>query len=144
MVLAPWEAPEPLKRAWCLFELYATVVEGKPFSVCFVPAERQKFEAALEEEDLTAFFSAVKNINVEHAQAGKEADKAMILTAVYQMEGGPSKLNKVAIEAMRDAVLGIAKDVLGSRRPGLAFIFSVAKLLDSLGLRRHQIQARAP
>ena len=50
MVLALWNAPEPLTRAWCLFEIYSTVVEGKPFGVCFGPAERQKFEAALEED----------------------------------------------------------------------------------------------
>jgi acyl-coenzyme A synthetase/AMP-(fatty) acid ligase len=79
MVLAPWNAPEPLARAWCLFELYATVVEGKPFSVCFGPAERQKFEAALEEhpavqscaviglpdDDLGARIHAIVNVQGE-------------------------------------------------------------------------------
>ena len=95
MVLAPWNAPEPLARAWCLFELYATVVENKPFGVCFVPAERQKFEAALE-EDSSVFLGAVARINVADAQAGKQEDLRMILDEVKRMEGGVSRLNAVA------------------------------------------------
>ena len=95
MVLAPWNAPEPLARAWCLFELYATVVEGKPFSVCFVPAERQKFEAALE-EDFEVILGAEARINVADAQAGNLEDLRMILDEVQRMEGGSSRLNAVA------------------------------------------------
>jgi hypothetical protein len=88
MVLAPWNAPEPLARAWCLFELYATVVEGRPFSVCFGPAERQKFEAALD--------CAVARINVADAQAGtgKQEDLRMILDEVLASgwrEASPSR-----------------------------------------------------
>ena len=95
---------DTVKRAWCLFELYATVVEGKPFGVCFVPAERQKFEAALE-EDSAVFLDAVARINVAEAQAGNPDDLCMILDEVERMEGGSSRLNAVAIGEMRAAVV---------------------------------------
>jgi hypothetical protein len=76
----------PCKHAMRLFELYATVDAKKPFDVCFVPAERQKFEAATEEH-YTAFLRAVTRINVADAQAGNPDDRRMILEAVEQMEG---------------------------------------------------------
>ena len=36
MVLAPWDAPTPLTRAWCLWELYSTHRMGCRFCVCFL------------------------------------------------------------------------------------------------------------
>ena len=136
MVLAPWNAPEPLARAWCLFELYATVVENKPFGVCFVPAERQKFEAALE-EDHTVFLSAVARINLADAQAGKPEDLCMILHEVQRMEGGSTRLNAVAIGEMRAAVLGIVRDMVPTRRAAgsLGSLMAVANLHANLGER---------
>jgi tetratricopeptide (TPR) repeat protein len=136
MVLAPWNAPEPLARAWCLFELYATVVEGKPFGVCFVPAERQKFEAALE-ADFQVFLGAVARINVADAQAGNPDDLRMILDAVERMEGGSSRLNAVAIGEMRAAVVGIVRDMVPTRRAAgsLPSLMAVANLLQNLGER---------
>jgi tetratricopeptide (TPR) repeat protein len=126
MVLSPWNAPETLKRAWCLFELYTTVVEGKPFSVCFVPAERLAFEAALEE-----------GINVADAMAGNPDDLRMILDEVQRMEGGVSRLNAVVIGEMRAAVLGIVRDMVGTRRAAasLGSLNAVANLLANLGER---------
>ena len=136
MVLAPWNAPEPLARAWCLFELYATVVENKPFGVCFVPAERQKFEAALE-EDSSVFLGAVARINVAEAQAGNPDDLRMILDEVERMEGGCSRLNAVAIGEMRAAVLGIVRDMVTTQRAAgsLGSLMAVANLLADLGER---------
>ena len=134
MVLAPWNAPEPLARAWCLFELYATVVEGKPFSVGFVPAERRKFEAALE-EDSTVFLDVLARINVADAQAGRPEDLRMILDEVQRMEGGCARLNAVAIGEMRAAVLGIVRDMVATRRAAgrLGSLMAVANLLANLG-----------
>jgi hypothetical protein len=136
MVLAPWNAPEPLARAWCLFELYATVVENMPFGVCFVPAERQKFEAALE-EDSSVFLGAVARINVADAQASNPDDLRMILDEVQRMEGGCARLNAVAIGEMRAAVVGIVRDMLPTRRAAgsLGSLNAVAILLKNLGER---------
>ena len=47
MVLQPWDSPLPLKRAWCLWELYCSHQAGVPFSVCLGPAEQRAFEAAI-------------------------------------------------------------------------------------------------
>jgi hypothetical protein len=33
LVLAPWNDPIPLKRAWCLFEIYQTVSTGSKFEI---------------------------------------------------------------------------------------------------------------
>jgi hypothetical protein len=40
MMLSPWDSPQPLTRAWCLWELFCTVSVGARFSVCLGPHER--------------------------------------------------------------------------------------------------------
>ena len=51
MLLSPWDAPTPLTRAWCLWEMHCTSrAPGARFSVCLGPAERRAFEAALLEK----------------------------------------------------------------------------------------------
>jgi tetratricopeptide (TPR) repeat protein len=136
MVLVPWNAPLPLTRAWCLFELYCTVVEGKPFSVCFGPAESEAFEAALEDDHMV-FLGAVARINVADAQAGNPDDLRMILNEVERMEGGCSRLNAVAIGQMRASVLGIVRDMVRKRTAAgnLGSLMGAANLLQALGER---------
>ena len=41
MMLSPWDAPQPLTRSWCLWELYCTYSAHIPFSVCLGPDERR-------------------------------------------------------------------------------------------------------
>ena len=69
MMLSPWDNPTPLRRAWCLWELYSTHKAGVPFSVCLGPDERRAFEAAIL-EDSAAVLNAFSQISVEKAQAG--------------------------------------------------------------------------
>jgi hypothetical protein len=47
MVLAPWNDPIPLKRAWCLFEIYCSI------------ATHSKFEVAMSEEQNGNFIDAI-------------------------------------------------------------------------------------
>ena len=42
LVLAPWEAPITLTRAWCLWEIYSTVVVGSKFEVVLSAAEKAR------------------------------------------------------------------------------------------------------
>ena len=87
MLLSPWDAPTPLTRAWCLWEMHCTSrAPGARFSVCLGPAERRAFEAALLEKH-DVIFDVFNGIDVANAQAGDPADLAMILAAVEAAGG---------------------------------------------------------
>ena len=39
LVLAPWNDPIPMTRAWCLWEIYSTLVAGSEFEIVIAKAE---------------------------------------------------------------------------------------------------------
>ena len=47
MVLAPWNQPVPLTRAWCLWELFCAVNTGCPFNVALSPEQSAALEEAV-------------------------------------------------------------------------------------------------
>ena len=97
MLLSPWDQPFPLTRAWCLWELYCTEeAAGARFSVTLGPEEQRAFEAALLENH-AAMDDAFARIDVAEAQAGSEADRAMILGAV-EASVGCAALNGLAVD----------------------------------------------
>ena len=79
--LSPWDAPVPLSRAWCLWELYCTTKGGSRFSVCLGPAELAEFEREAMQSG-TAVLDAFGDIDVAKAEASDPADLAMILVGV--------------------------------------------------------------
>ena len=115
MVLAPWDAPTPLTRAWCLWELHCTArAPGARFSVALGPAQRRAFEGALLQDDM-ALLDAFARIDVRNAQAGDPRDRAMILGAV-EAAGGAAALNALALGELRGWALGEARAL--AARPG--------------------------
>jgi hypothetical protein len=46
-VLQPWTMPLPLKRSWCLWELFSTISSGAALEMAIHPRERDDFCAAL-------------------------------------------------------------------------------------------------
>ena len=47
LVLQPWDAPVPLTRSWCLWEIYSTLDGGAELHVLLSPAQREAFQEAL-------------------------------------------------------------------------------------------------
>ena len=48
LVLSPWDDPIPLTRAWCLYEIYSTMITpGVKFDVVLPDAERAALKAAV-------------------------------------------------------------------------------------------------
>eukprot|EP01047_Picozoa_sp_COSAG01_P088187 COSAG01_NODE_20632_length_944_cov_0.678107_1_plen_196_part_01 len=114
MVLAPWDNPLPLTRAWCLWELYSTHAVGADFRVCLGPEERRAFEDALR-ADSTVVIKAFARIDVQNAEAGEKKDALMIKTAVRESVGFP-KLNEISFNCMRDWVCEVARGAVAKAR----------------------------
>ena len=106
MLLSPWDAPQPLTRAWCLWELHCTVETGSRFSICLGPAEKAAFRTSLGRDYGSAAIAALSSIDVRNSQAGDPLDLEMILNAVDATEGGAEALTKRAVEQLREKFVG--------------------------------------
>ena len=47
LVLQPWDAPVPLTRSWCLWEIFSTLDGGVELQIALSPAQREAFQQAL-------------------------------------------------------------------------------------------------
>jgi hypothetical protein len=93
MVLAPYNDPIPFTRAWCLFEIYSTVITKSTFEVAMSEVERSRFiEEACEDADL--FHKMLGTIDVKKSQSWKPDDLARILE-VAEKEVGLEELNLI-------------------------------------------------
>ena len=113
MVLSPWNAPRPLTRSWCLWELFCTVETGSKFTITLSPAEEHAFEESII-CDFDAALAAFAQINVEDAQAGNESDRLMILDAARASKVGVAGLNNLAAAKLREWVLHKARQYVST------------------------------
>ena len=111
MMLSPWDAPQPLTRAWCLWELFCTEITGSEFSICLGKDEEAAFTAALL-EDAGSILAALSKIDVEKAQAGSESDRLMIVTAAAAAPGGLRGLDGVAMARMRQWIISKLRQMI--------------------------------
>ena len=118
MLLSPWDAPEPLTRSWCLWELYCTIDTGCDFTVWLGPAERTALEAALL-SNFNAVLNAFSSIDVANAKASKIEDQEMIMGSVSSLPRGSDWLNMKAMEAMRDCAFDLVDEMVKARMPPL-------------------------
>ena len=100
LVLTPWSAPVPLRRAWCLWEIYSTLGENAKLSVCMSDAESADFHRALV-ENVDGVITALCTIDAETAEAGSKKDLDMIFAAVRTLDGGFQTLNTTVMDQMR-------------------------------------------
>ena len=147
MLLSPWDAPRPLTRAWCLWELHCTLGTGSKLSVCFGPDEQAAFERELfggGGHGFSRVMGSFAAIDVSKASAGDPADLVMILGAARKVVGGLGGLNNQAITQMRSWCIGevhrlvklrqvACDDSAGGGVAGAQDVTEAAHLLKDLG-----------
>lgn len=100
-VLDPWNAPRPLTRAWCLWELYCAIHSETRIDVVLSPGQAAAFHTEL----VTDFPSIAANlckVDARAATAFKASDLEMIKGAIHQnLKGGFVELNTVITGLLR-------------------------------------------
>ncbi|KAJ3123737.1 hypothetical protein HK098_001669 [Nowakowskiella sp. JEL0407] len=99
MIMVPWDDPIPLKRAWCVFELYACVFTKSRFEVGMSSEERMRFLNSVE-EDPAKYFQMLSRVKSQNSDAFKNEDKVGIHQAI-QTEIGFSQLDAIVFEVFR-------------------------------------------
>jgi hypothetical protein len=140
LVLQPWDAPLPLRRSWCLWELFSTLDAGARLDVVFPPAQAAQFAAALDTrfDDIAA---AMSRIDARNAEAFHASDKRMIDDAVLASKGGYYAVNTLIHTQLRAWLLAQTRALVEARRAAsgaahpdtLACAFNLARLLHAHG-----------
>ena len=104
LVMSPWDAPIPLSRSWCVWEIFCTIATGSQLTITLAPAEQETFEATLlSQGGFESIAAAVTNIDAERAQAGDPIDKARIdETVKAELRGGFEELDGLIIKRIRE------------------------------------------
>jgi hypothetical protein len=110
MVLSPWNNPIPFTRAWCLFEIYSTIVTKSKFEVAMIESEKEKFLEEITNDD-GLFYKMLGDIDVKKSESFMPDDKARIFE-VIDKEIGTQNLNSTIKEKMREWVEFTLKTVI--------------------------------
>ena len=102
LVLLPYTDPVPLKRSWCLFEIFCSHnAKDVRFDILLGREERKAFERAL----ATTGFNPndwVSKIDLATAKATKQVDQDNILAQVNSTPGGIARLNEIVTGMLRE------------------------------------------
>lgn len=105
MILAPWDDPIPLTRAWCLFELYCTIATESKFEIAMTVKEKRRFIETVQ-EDVGSVKDMIGSIDVLRSDAWNIDDKRKIFHVVEHSVGF-NKVNEMVLKAMRHWVVGV-------------------------------------
>ena len=110
LVLSPWDAPIPLTRAWCLWEILCTIRNKAELTVQLSVNERAAFVSTLR-TNYSHIMKAFSKIDVENSEAWNPKDKEMIFAAVEAETGGFGAVNNTICAQMRDWLARTARSL---------------------------------
>ena len=105
MVLCPWHNPIPLTRAWCIWELYCTIITNSTFAIALNQQNQIEYLNDIIGKGATdEINNMLTTINAENSECYKAEDKKNIFDIVTK-EVGFHNINAMIFEQMRDWVI---------------------------------------
>lgn len=106
MVISPWHNPIPLTRAWCLWELFSTVVKGSRFDIAISKSDRIQFIQDMT-KNCNNYLNIMKStIDVSKSECYSLNDRNNIFQAI-EMKITLNELNKVIFDSLRIWILHV-------------------------------------
>ena len=94
LILSPWDDPMPIKRAWCLFEIYQALEENSvEFTIDLPGSQKEELKAAVIKKP-ECVIQALSDIQAQNAQAAVNSDREMIFKVIQESDGGFSHVNQ--------------------------------------------------
>jgi len=103
LVIEPWTDPTPIKRAWCLWEIFCTIDTGSEFHVAMCEEQHKDFKLRLV-SDFENIRTSLSKIDARRADAWDKSDRDKIFAAIENAVGF-AKLNERVISKMREWLL---------------------------------------
>ena len=102
LLMEPWNDPQPLRRAYCIKEVYHTQASGARFDVVMSAAQQASFEKALL-DDFDSITAGLSRVDVRTCTCRKADDTKAIL-AELERDVGLVECNKLVIGLLRNAL----------------------------------------
>jgi len=113
LVLEPWSDPIPIKRAWCLWEIFCTIDTQSEFYVAMCEEQHKDFKSRLV-KNFEEIRLSLSKIDARWAEASNAEDKDKIFTAIKEAVGFTT-LNERVIGKMREWLLNAGETYLRER-----------------------------
>jgi len=111
LVLSPWNAPIPMQRCWCLFEIMKTLGCDTELVIAMPPQEHHEFIKSVKMGMVDSIITALSKIDSANSEASVKSDQDMIHAEMREM-GGFNKVNRACLTALRNWVHGEVDDFL--------------------------------
>ena len=110
LLATPYDAPGPLKRAYCVKELYYTALTAekkgtKNLDLAMPPKDETLFRAKLNDRQnggRQAIEESFQAVDVMHAQCMNVDEQNKILESILKLKGGAEGLNKTVRKLLLD------------------------------------------
>ena len=114
LVLAPWNNPIPITRAWCLWEIMCALSQNGVELTINLPTNQENALLDGVEADPDSISNALTEIRAEKAEAFKPDDKKMIFEAIEETVGfiDVNQQIKKKLKATRDGATATSTKVL--------------------------------
>eukprot|EP00930_Biecheleria_cincta_P036377 TRINITY_DN2495_c0_g2_i1.p1 TRINITY_DN2495_c0_g2~~TRINITY_DN2495_c0_g2_i1.p1 ORF type:complete len:760 (+),score=183.32 TRINITY_DN2495_c0_g2_i1:36-2315(+) len=109
LFLEPWNAPVPLRRAYCVKEIYSTQKHGAQFAFALTQAQKCSFQKALVEQ-FDSISTSLARVDLRKADCRKEEDKEQILNELESV--GAIECNQKVIPTLANALVEEGKAAL--------------------------------
>ena len=101
LMCTPWSDPEPLKRAWCLWEIFCVHITNSKLTILLGAAQEQSFFSTLRSESHSTLMDNFCKLDVEKATCYLASDRDSIFEAI-NANGGAAGINNSISAMMRD------------------------------------------
>ena len=110
LLMEPWDDPMPLRRAYCIKEVYHTQASGALFDVVMSEAQQVAFEQALL-EDFDSIQTQLSKVDVRQAECRNKTEQEAILGELDR-EVGLMECNRLVFGLLRGALATQARAAL--------------------------------
>jgi tetratricopeptide (TPR) repeat protein len=113
VIFCPWNDPIPLTRAWCIWELYCTIITGSKLEVAMSKAQKSQFVHEIAKKSYDVVHAMLSAVDCERSESYKAEDKRMI-HEVVKTTVGFDKINSLIFEKLRAWTTSAVEESLAS------------------------------
>ena len=144
VVMSPWQAPVPITRAWCLWELACALSNDVPVVMRLPTDQRHTLKDALS-TDQARLIQAMSSVDAESAECTVPAEKQWIFTAIANSSGFHNLNNRVRrqlrefyVQALKD--MSAATLARGTSQYDATLLMHVGSLFQELDMPQDALQ----
>ncbi|KAJ3089192.1 Kinesin light chain 3, partial [Physocladia obscura] len=131
MVCIPWDDSVTLKRAWCVFEVYAAKRTNSQFHIAMTRAERDRFAQDMVDTKNTKPAQMMVKISIDKCESFKPTDRENIFQVIQSQlningHGGISRADSIIKDAMRTwmiETLGLLDQTTNNPHHRLVYVY---------------------